>query len=528
MKDQGDVPFKLTILSGNRRGQTLTVSNSLFRLGAADDCDLTLEGEREVEPHHAEIVQENCDLYLRKTSQEGRLLVNRQEVTELILQDQDLIGLGFSGPQIRLRIPPEKYLRCKPIFEICRDCIDMVKLADLPPHRKVGVLMRQMGYDLVHQTTRLFKLVTLGVLLALASAAGSYVWWSQRQFHRYESALARLGEQAEKERRTLAAQLQKLQASARQAASQEEQRQERLKNSLGEKSGVQLRHLEKELQNLRREFDFAPPVVARYSGGVCFIVGGYGFVEKASGKMLRFAVDSQGEPLKDSSGRVRLEVGDQGVPLSRSYTGSGFLVTHEGHILTNRHVAEPWADDEAGQQIIQSGFDPTWLVFRAYFPGEQAGYSLTGLKHSDTADVSLLKTEFGKSHPPVLSLSQAKPRLGEPILLLGYPAGYDAMLARYSQQTINSVISERPTGPEQLAQALAHRNLIRPIATQGHLGDVLSDRLVYDAQTTYGGSGGPILNARGEVIGINFAILQGFGGSNFGVPVELVRPLLPR
>ncbi|MBI3939228.1 MAG: hypothetical protein HY315_00200, partial [Acidobacteria bacterium] len=81
---------------------------------------------------------------------------------------------------------------------------------------------------------------------------------------------------------------------------------------------------------------------------------------------------------------------------------------------------------------------------------------------------------------------------------------------------------------EQLAQALARRNLIRPIATQGHLGDVLPDRLVYDAQTTQGGSGGPIFNARGDVIGINFAILAGFAGSNFGVPVELIRPLLPR
>ncbi|MBI4455795.1 MAG: hypothetical protein HY644_07845 [Acidobacteria bacterium] len=41
----------------------------------------------------------------------------------------------------------------------------------------------------------------------------------------------------------------------------------------------------------------------------------------------------------------------------------------------------------------------------------------------------------------VLSLSGAKPRSGEPILLLGYPAGYEAMLARYSKQTIDSVIS---------------------------------------------------------------------------------------
>lgn len=115
--------------------------------------------------------------------------------------------------------------------------------------------------------------------------------------------------------------------------------------------------------------------------------------------------------------------------------------------------------------------------------------------------------------------------MGEPILLLGYPAGYDALLARYSDQTIKGVMAEHPSSPEQLSQALARHKLIRPISTQGHLGDVLKDRLVYDAQTTHGGSGGPILNSRGEVIGINFAILEGFSGSNFGVPVDQARDL---
>ncbi len=183
-------------------------------------------------------------------------------------------------------------------------------------------------------------------------------------------------------------------------------------------------------------------------------------------------------------------------------------------------------DDEAGRQILESGFDQMWLVFRAYFPGDKRSYTLQVLKHSDIADLSLLKAELGKSHAPVLNLSRSRPRSGEPILLLGYPTGYDALLARYSHQTLESIISERPSGPEQLAEALARRNLIRPIATQGHLGDVLPDRLVYDAQTTHGGSGGPVFNARGEVIGINFAIMADFGGSNFGVPAELARPLL--
>ncbi|MBI3940165.1 MAG: trypsin-like peptidase domain-containing protein [Acidobacteria bacterium] len=466
---------------------------------------------------------------MRKTSEDGHLLVNHREVSEIILQDGDLIGLGLSGPQIRFRLPRRRHRRHKPILHICRDCVDIVKLADVPAHRKISVFVRHVWHDMVHQTTRLFRWSTLVLLLTVGSVAGGYVWWNNQQFRHYENSLARLAEQSEKERRTLKAELEKLEETSRQVAAEGERRLQRMKESMDETGGQELRRLAKELEKLRGEFDFAPSLVARYSSGVCFIVGQYGFAEKTSGRMLRFAgFDPQGVPLRDPSGQVRLEVGDGGVPLSRFYTGSGFLATRTGHILTNRHVAEPWTNDEADQEIIRTGFDPVWLVFQAYFPGHRAGYPLQVVKHSKAADVSLLKTELGKSHPSVLSISPTKPRSGEPILLLGYPAGYEAMLARYSKQTIESIVSERPSSLDQLAQAMARRNLIRPIATQGHLGDVLPHRLVYDAQTTHGGSGGPIFNSRGEVIGVNFAALPAFGGSNFGVPAELILPLLPR
>ena len=74
----------------------------------------------------------------------------------------------------------------------------------------------------------------------------------------------------------------------------------------------------------------------------------------------------------------------------------------------------------------------------------------------------------------------------------------------------------------------ARRNLIRPAITQGHIGDVLTDKIVYDAQTTSGGSGGPLFNHHGKVIGVTFAVIRGFGGSNFGIPIRYATPLLAR
>jgi S1-C subfamily serine protease len=75
---------------------------------------------------------------------------------------------------------------------------------------------------------------------------------------------------------------------------------------------------------------------------------------------------------------------------------------------------------------------------------------------------------------------------------------------------------------------LAQRKLIRPLTTQGHIGDVLADKIVYDAQTASGGSGGPLFNAQGKVIGVNYAVVRGFGGSNFGIPIRFAEPLLKK
>ena len=63
-------------------------------------------------------------------------------------------------------------------------------------------------------------------------------------------------------------------------------------------------------------------------------------------------------------------------------------------------------------------------------------------------------------------------------------------------------------------------------ADDKHGGDVLRDKIVYDAQTTSGGSGGPLFDDEGKVIGINFAMMREFGGSNFAVPVGYGKSLL--
>lgn len=56
--------------------------------------------------------------------------------------------------------------------------------------------------------------------------------------------------------------------------------------------------------------------------------------------------------------------------------------------------------------------------------------------------------------------------------------------------------------------------------------DVSADKILYDAQTTSGGSGGPLFNNDRKVIGVNLAMVREFGGSNFAIPIAYGKSLL--
>jgi S1-C subfamily serine protease len=202
------------------------------------------------------------------------------------------------------------------------------------------------------------------------------------------------------------------------------------------------------------------------------------------------------------------------------YTGSGFLVSADGLILTNRHIAEPWWEMEMSPYIhIEPTIEPRFEIFRAFFPGIKEPFALKVEKISDEVDVALLRIDTRGAKIPVLELDVTGKGavVGEPMLLLGYPAGVNAIFAKTDPEIVKQLFN-LPFIP--LVQELSNWGLIRPLATQGHLSDIMYNRIVYDAQTTTGGSGGPIFNTRGKVIGINYGVFPGFRGSNFGVPIS--------
>ena len=67
--------------------------------------------------------------------------------------------------------------------------------------------------------------------------------------------------------------------------------------------------------------------------------------------------------------------------------------------------------------------------------------------------------------------------------------GLNAILARTGEETFEFIADASKGDPKKVVEELARRHLISPVVTQGHIGDVLPEKIIYDAQTTSGGSG---------------------------------------
>lgn len=283
------------------------------------------------------------------------------------------------------------------------------------------------------------------------------------------------------------------------------------------------------LKQLEREGDSAENLIATDVQSVCLLHVAVAFREKDSGRRLRYAgLNPQGEPLRDSDGNPILTTDGRGPEVKADIFGTGFLAGRDGRVVTNHHVAEPWwKDDQIGKLTLQ-GFQPEISTIRAYFPGDARSFHGEIQEISPDIDLATMRFDLQDLKRPLLALDSTKTAAvpGEPIVLMGYATGLDAILARADEDTVQKITEGSGGDVSQILEELAKRNLIRPLITQGHIGDILPDKIVFDAQTTSGGSGGPLFNQQGKVIGVTYAVLRGFGGSNFGIPIRFSQPLL--
>jgi DNA-binding response OmpR family regulator len=283
------------------------------------------------------------------------------------------------------------------------------------------------------------------------------------------------------------------------------------------------------LQKLEQQGQAAQSIIPADVQSVCLLHVAVAFSDKDSGKRLRYAgLNQDGDPLQDSDGKPILTLDGSGPEVKMDVFGTGFLAGSDGRVITNRHVAEPWWENDELSSITSQGLEAQISTIRAYFPGDPRAFHAEIREISKETDLAAVSVNMQDLKRSVLSIDSqtGAATSGQAIILMGYATGIAAILARTDEDTAQNIMKQSSGDVSQVLNELAKRNLIRPLITQGHIGDVLPDKIVFDAQTTSGGSGGPLFNRDGKVIGVTYAVLKGFGGSNFGIPIRFSQPLL--
>ncbi len=167
----------------------------------------------------------------------------------------------------------------------------------------------------------------------------------------------------------------------------------------------------------------------------------------------------------------------------RQGAGSGFVIDADGHILTNFHVID--------------GADRITITLS---DGRRLRARVVG---TDPAiDVALLAIDAGAAaRMPVAALGDSdRLRVGEWVCAIGNPLGY------------------------------VHSVTVGVVSFMGRklFDNSLDDYIQTDAAINFGNSGGPLINARGEVVGINTAISSQANNIGFAIPINQVRAVLPQ
>ena len=168
----------------------------------------------------------------------------------------------------------------------------------------------------------------------------------------------------------------------------------------------------------------------------------------------------------------------KGVTEGGTILGSGFLISTDGKIATNLHVIR---DMKSGGVQLQSGevFD-----------------SFTVLSFDDRKDIAVLK--IPGFDLPVIELGNSNDlRAGEPVLAIGSPKGLQGTV---TAGVVSAIRDDPFSGGYKVIQT--------------------------DAAANPGNSGGPLLNGKGQVIGVVTSKLRASEGLNFAVPINYVRGLL--
>jgi S1-C subfamily serine protease len=205
---------------------------------------------------------------------------------------------------------------------------------------------------------------------------------------------------------------------------------------------------------------------------------------------------------------------------ARSGLGSGFVYDRDGHILTNYHVVASAiaADDRLVSMNPSSEITVTFL--------DGSAYNARIVGSDQFSDLAILKLE-GDRIPynrlvPLPIGNSISLNVGEQVVAIGNPYGLSGSMTEGIVSGLGRMIPSSPETPPIPDE-------MDPTAQQPSTYSI-PDIIQTDAPINPGNSGGPLLNTRGEVIGINSAIFSTTGASagvGFAIPSSTIKKVVP-
>lgn len=506
-----DYTVILEQLTGPRRGTEIRLFDKEIFAVLKDGSILRFSNRQDVQAGELEIaVLNRSDTdYTIEAVQDHEFWINRRLVRSANLRHGDMIEFGQSGPMVRYhRFAGMLPLRWT-VTEIAGDSIAYFRYSRKPIGYRFRHAAAQFGGRFFWQTTIAFRVTVAVAILALSGLT----------YSQYQSSLLLQG---------------RIDAGASQldsvAASLAMARDEALRPNdlvdLRNELGSQVTSNAERLAELEHHSESVQRVIRESTGAVAFLQLEYSLRDVITGNEIRHVVNSDGVPVMLPQGQPLLSLEGNGPVASIQLTGTGFLLEGSGHLATNRHVALPWERGRYSGAIGADVLEPIISNFIAYFPSHRTQVKVSILSTSETADLAILALETGMPDLNGLPLAANTPSVGEEVILLGYPTGLRSLLAQSGQEFVRQLQADNEIDFWNVSRRLSEAGLIFPLASRGIIAQVASEALVYDAETTVGGSGGPVLNLQGEVIAINAAILPEFGGSNLGVPAPRLAALI--
>lgn len=199
------------------------------------------------------------------------------------------------------------------------------------------------------------------------------------------------------------------------------------------------------------------------------------------------------------------------------YSGSAFLI-RDDWLGSCRHVLAPWEDDPSSLAAVTAGGRPVFTTLTATFP--EAGtvqIAVESIRYDAEVDVAVARLSQSVNVTPLEVREDGSEGDGDQAFVLGYPLG--VRLLSYRLEGADVAGFPRSGTKEEQIQFLLSKGAVWPLFFRGVINSDQDHLITTDAAMIFGCSGGPVLGDDGRVIGVAFAIVNGFDGMNMVAPI---------